>query len=360
MSRLKSCFELEVRMKLLKCLAWAVVLGVGPGVLADQAPAAKPGEYQVQATWKLGGEGRWDYCIVDSASKLLYVTRSSHVQVVSTETGKIVADLPGASGCHGVALAPDLNRGFISNGQGNSVTVFDLKEHKELGKVPTGQNPDAILFDPASKKVFAFDGKGKDATVIDAAAEPGPAAVSAHIPLDGKPEFAASDGKGHVYVNLEDKNSIVEIDSKAMKVTNTWKIDGGEEPSGLAIDVNNHLLFAGCGGNDVMAIVDTQTGKTVGTAPIGKGVDACGFDPGTHEAFASCGDGTLTVVKETSSGKFEVAQKVQTRRGAKTMALDPATHTVYLPTAEFPEGGGERRPTPKPDSFTIVVVAPVK
>jgi DNA-binding beta-propeller fold protein YncE len=325
-----------------KCIvvvAAALATSFLPRPARAEGPKPEAGEYHVETAWKLGGEGRWDYCIVDSAAKLLYVTRQSHVQVVSTETGKVVADLSGTSGAHGVALAPDLNRGFISNGQGNSVTVFDLKEHKELGKVPAGQNPDAILFDPASKRVLAFDGKSKDVTVIDAAAEPGAGAVVAHIALEGKPEFAATDGAGHVYANLEDKSSIVAIDTKDMKVTDTWKIDGGEGPSGLAI-------------------VDTQTGKTLDTVPIGKGVDACGFDPATHEAFASCGDGTLTIVKEASADKFEVAQKLETRRGARTMALDPATHVVYLPTAEFAEGGNERRPTPKPDSFTIVVVSP--
>ncbi len=182
--------------------------------------------------------------------------------------------------------------------------------------------------------------------MIDAAAEPGAGAAVAHIPLEAKPEFAAADGQGHVYVNLEDKNSIAAIDTKDMKVTDIWKIDGGEEPSGLAIDPANHLLFAGCGGNNVMAIVDTRTGKTLGTVPIGKGVDACGFDPATHEAFASCGDGTLTVIKEASADKFEAVQKLQTRQGARTMALDPATHIVYLPTAEFPEGGNARRLRP--------------
>jgi DNA-binding beta-propeller fold protein YncE len=342
-----------------KLIFLAAALCVATPVLAETAPAgAGKGEYRVETAWKLGGEGRWDYCIVDSAARLLYVTRQSHVQVVSTESGKVVADLPGTAGAHGVALAPDLNRGFVSNGQGGSVTVFDLKENKELGKVPAGQNPDAILFDPASKHVLAFNGKSKDVTVIDAAAEPGPGAVLGHIALEGKPEFAATDGQGHVYVNLEDKNSVVAIDTKDSKITDTWKIDGGEEPSGLAIDPENHLLFAGCGGNDVMAVLDTRSGKTLGTVPIGKGVDACGFDPASHEAFASCGDGTLTVVRETSPEKFAVAQKLETRRGARTMALDPATHIIYLPTAEFAEGGNERRPTAKPDSFTIVVVSP--
>lgn len=330
--------------------------GGGSAVRADARPT-----YRVQTEWHLGGEGRWDYCLADPAAKLLYVSRQSHVQVVSTETGKVVADLKDTPGVHGIALAPALNRGFTSNGQGNSVTVFDLKTHEPIGTVPAGKNPDAILFDLSSKRVLAFNGKSGDATVIDAAAQPGASAVVATIPLGGKPEFAVADGKGHVYVNLEDKNSVVQIDPAAGKVLATWKIEGGEEPSGLAIDAAHHRLFAGCGGNDVMAVIDTESGKTLGTAPIGKGVDACGFDPATGEAFASCGDGTVTVVKETSPGKFAVAQTVPTRKGARTMALDEATHTLYLPTAEFEAAeAGARRPPMKPGSFMIVVVAPTK
>lgn len=322
------------------------------------AAGADAGPYQMTKTIHLGGPGRWDYALADPASKLVYVTRQTHVQVVGTEDGKVMADLGEMRGNHGVALVPEQARGFVSDGGSNAVVVFDTKTFKELGKVPTGQKPDAIIYDPASHKVMAFDGGGKDVTVIDPAAEPGAGAVTAHIPLDGKPEFAASDGQGRVYVNLEDKSSVVQIDSSSMKVLATWKIDGGESPSGLAIDPAHHRLFAGCD-NKVMAVIDTESGKTLGTVPIGEGVDACGFDPGTGEAFASCGDGTLTVIKEADGGKFEVEQTVQTRRGAKTMALDTSTHTIYLPTAEFVEGaaGGGRRPQAKPDSFMLVVVS---
>lgn len=341
------------------CLAMGVFLAAGAlGVAAYADPPAPGagGPYHVSKTLPIGGEGRWDYAIVDPAAKLLYVTRQTHVQVINTQTGAVVADIRDTPGVHGVALAPDLGRGFISNGQGGSVTVFDLETHKELGKVPAGQNPDAILYDPASRKVLAFNGRSHDVTTFDASAQPGPGAHPASIPLDGKPEFAATDGRGHVFVNLEDKNAIVVIDTRTLKVDDEWKIEGGEEPSGLAIDAAHHHLFAGCG-NEVMAVVDTESGKTVGTVPIGKGVDACGFDPGTGEAFASCGDGTLTVIKESSPGKFGVEQTVQTRRGARTMALDPSTHTVYLPTAEFPADAGQRRPAPKPGSFMLVVVS---
>lgn len=327
-------------------------------VIGADAATGASGPYSVAKTLHLGGPGRWDYALADPANKVVYVTRQTHVQVVSTEDGKVVADLPGMKGNHGVAVAPEQGRGFVSDGQSNAVVVFDTKTYKELGRVPAGKNPDAIIYDPSSHKVMAFDGRGRDVTVIDPAAEPGEAAVVGHIPLEGKPEFAAADGQGHVFVNLEDKSSISEIDSSSLKVIATWKIEGGESPSGLAIDPANHHLFAGCD-NKVMAIVDTQSGKTLATVPIGQGVDACGFDPGTGEAFASCGDGTLTVVKETSSGKFEVEQTVETKRGARTMALDASTHTIYLPTAEFMEGaaGGGRRPQAKPDTFMLVVVS---
>jgi YVTN family beta-propeller protein len=339
-----------------------VTIAVSAGA-PDKAEAAESlhAGYQVAKTWPIGGEGRWDYITCDSASRRLYVTRQSHVQVIDETSGEVVADLKDTPGCHGVAIAPDLGRGFVSNGKGDSVTVFDLKTNHAMGTVPVGQNPDAILYDRGSKKVFAFNGKSHDATVIDAAAEPGPAAVVGRIQLDGKPEFAVSDEAGHVYVNLEDKNAVAVVDPKEMKVIAVWKIEGGEEPSGLAIDLAHHRLFAGCS-NDVMAILDSQSGKTVATVPIGKGVDACGFDPGTNEAFASCGDGTLTVIDGDAGTHYSVKQTVKTPHGARTMVLDPATHTIYLPTSEFldaPPGGG-KRPVSKPGSFMVVVVAPIK
>ncbi|HZK81436.1 MAG TPA: YncE family protein, partial [Humisphaera sp.] len=227
------------------------------------------------STVPLAGEGRWDYAIVGSQPHLLYITRQTHVQVFDVEQDKLVADIKNTAGVHGVALAPELNRGFISDGQAGQVTIFDLKSNATLGAVKAGQNPDAILYDPASHKVFAFNGRSNDATIFDAATDPGAAPKTTTLALDGKPEFAATDSKGHVYVNLEDKSEVLEIDSRQMKVTQRWKLEGGEEPSGLAFDVAGHHLFAGCG-NEKMAIVDATTGKTIGTAPIGDGVDACG------------------------------------------------------------------------------------
>ena len=346
-------------------LALTVGLWVGSSGSADAAKKAaesKPATegYHVASTWHVGGEGRWDLLTVDPAARKLYVPRSTHMQVISTETGQVVGDLKDTPGVHGVAIVPDAGRGFTSNGKDGTVTVFDLKTLKVEGTVKAGQNPDEIFYDSSSKKVLCFNGRGNDVTVIDPKADPAKAAV-ATIALGGKPELSASDGKGRVFVNLEDKNAVAVIDMKAMKLADTWKIEGGEEPSGLAIDTKHHLLFAGCGGNNVMAILDARTGKTLATLPIGKGVDGCGFDPATGEAFASCGgDGVLTVVKQVSPEKFEAVQTVQTRRGARTLALDPTTHAIYLPTAEFQEAAAGSRPAMKPDTFMIVVVSRAK
>jgi DNA-binding beta-propeller fold protein YncE len=332
----------------------ALLLGLAiTGSTFALADDAKP-NYAVTNTFKVVGVGGWDYAIVDPATHYLYQSRQSHTQVIDTSTGAIVADLPHC-GAHGIALVPNLNKGFTSDGKADTVTAFDLKSNTILYTVPTGHNPDCTIYDPSSKKVFAFDGRSDDSTVIDPAAKTPNLSVVAHIPLDGKPEFAAADGAGHVYVNIENKNEIQDIDTASLTIAHTWPIDG-DGPSGLAIDPDHHHLFAGCDAK--MVVVDTTTGKTIATPAIGDGVDACGFDAGTGEAFASCGDGTLSVIKETSPGKFETVQTVTTKPGARTMALDPSTHTIYLASAEMlPKQQGERRPKMKPDTFAILVVS---
>ena len=255
---------------------------------------------------------------------------------------------------HGVVLIPEMNKGFTSDGPADTVTAFDLKTNKVLYTVPCGHNPDAIIFDRASKRVFAFDGQSNDATVISPAVE-APLAVVARIPLDGKPEFAASDSAGRVYVNIEDKNEIEVIDPKSMTIRNTWKIDG-KNPTGLAIDATTHHLFVGCEGK--MIVLNGITGKTLSSPGIGEGVDACAFDPELKLAFASCGDGTLAVIKETAPERFETVQTIHTRPSARTMALDVNTHSIYLPFGEpMPLVAGEHRPRIKPGSFGIVVVS---
>lgn len=342
---------------------WAVFCGLSlcsAGLAFSQgqphagAGASVPGQYRVSKVFPIGGEGRWDYVTVAPATKLLYVPRSTHVQVINIDTGKVVGDLKDTPGVHGVAPAPDTGHGFTSNGSAGTVTVFDLRTLQPLGTIKAGQNPDAIIYDAFTKKVIACNGRSHDATVIDARSAPG--GETTRIALDGKPEFAGSDGRGHVYINIEDKSEVADVDMTTLKVVNTWKIEGGEEPSGLAVDAANHRVYTGCH-NNVMAVIDTETGKTIGTIPIGSGVDACAFDPGTGEAFASCGDGSLTIAKESAPGKFDVVQKVQTRRGARTMTLDPNTHTIYLPTAEFESAAGGGRPSMKPGSFQILVVS---
>jgi DNA-binding beta-propeller fold protein YncE len=323
------------------------------------ASAAGPVQYELKQKFTLGGEGGWDYLTYDPSSKHLFISRGTRVMVVDPENGSVVREIPNTTGVHGIAIAHDLGKGFTSNGRDNTVTVFDLKDFKETAKIKLegAENPDAIIYDPASKRVFTFNGRSKNATVIDAAK----GTVVSNIPLDGNPEFAAADGKGNVYVNIEDKGEIQAIDAKKATVSNSWKMEGCEEPSGLAMDQKNRRLFAGCG-NKVMTIVDADSGKVVTTLPIGEGVDATGFDPGTGLAFSSNGDGTLTVIHEDSKDKFSVAQNATTQKRARTMALNPGNHEVYLVTAEFEEqppaaNGQRQRPNMKPGTFTLLVMA---
>jgi DNA-binding beta-propeller fold protein YncE len=317
--------------------------------------AADPG-YHLINTYNLGGDGGWDYLTLDSSARRLYISRATHVIVIDADSGKPVGDIPDTPGVHGIALAPELGRGFISNGREGTVTIFDLKTLKAITKVKAGDNPDAILYDPASKRVFAFNGRSHDATAIDATGDK----VVGTIKLEGKPEFAVSDGKGEIFVNIEDKSQIDAIDPAKLEIKASWPLAPCEEPSGLAIDRKNRRLFAGCD-NKMMAVVNADTGKVVATAPIGDGVDANAFDPGTGLAFASCGEGVLTVVHEDSPGKFSVVDNVPTQPGARTMALDEKTHNVYLVTAKFgpPPAPTADNPHPRrsilPDSFVVLV-----
>ncbi|MGH9499561.1 MAG: YncE family protein [Terriglobales bacterium] len=323
--------------------------------VATLALAADPG-YHLLNTYKLGGDGGWDYLTLDSSSRRLYLSRSTHVIVIDADSGKPVGDIPDTPGVHGIALAPELGRGFISNGREGTVTIFDLKTLKAITKVKAGENPDAILYDPASKRVFAFNGRSHDATAIDAAG----GTVVGTIKLEGKPEFAVSDGKGEVFVNIEDKSQIDAIDPAKLEEKAHWALAPCEEPSGLAIDRKNRRLFAGCD-NKMMAVVDADSGKVIATPAIGEGVDANAFDPETGLAFASCGEGVLTVVHEDSPAKFSVLENVPTQPGARTMALDEKTHNVYLVTAKFgpPPAATVDNPHPRhsilPDSFVVLV-----
>lgn len=325
-------------------------------IVSTASFAAAPG-YHVTKKLRLGGDGGWDYLTVDSATRRLYISRGTHVMVMDIDTDKVVGDIPDTPGVHGVALAPELSRGFISTGKTDTATIFDLKTLKILGQVKTGANPDAILYDPAAKRVFTFNGGSHDATVFDAAS----GEVLSTIALGGKPEFAVADGKGKVYVNIEDTSEVVEIDSRKLMVSKRFSLKPCEEPTGMAIDTEHHRVFSGCH-SKVMTALDTEIGKVIAFLQIGGGVDGNGFDPGTGLAFSSNGDGTLTVAREASPGKFEVVETVATQRGARTMAIDIRTHNIYLPTAEFAPPPPPTREAPKPrpamikDSFTILVV----
>ncbi|MGC2697427.1 MAG: YncE family protein [Candidatus Angelobacter sp.] len=328
------------------------------GLIGTSSLAFAPAKYEVKQKYILGGDGGWDYLTFDATGKRLFISRGTHVMVVDPYKGSTIGDIPDTIGVHGIALAQDLGKGYTSNGRDNSVTVFDLKTLKETAKIKIdGKNPDAILYDPATKRVFTFNGGSSNATVIDA--EKG--TVVATVPLDGKPEFGVSDGKGMVFVNIEDKSEITEINAKKATVVKTSPLAPCEEPSGLAMDQKHRRLFAGCS-NKLMAVVNADSGKVITTIPIGEGVDANGFDPETQLAFSSNGrDGTLTVVHEDSPDKFSVVENAPTQKFARTMALDTTNHDVYEVTAEIEEAPpakeGERpRRSMKPGTFTLLVV----
>ena len=311
---------------------------------------AAPTGYHVIGEIKIGGEGGWDYLTVDGAARRLYVSHATHVVVVDLDTNKVVGDIPETPGVHGIAIVPELNRGFISNGRGNNVTIFDLKTLKATGTAATGENPDDICYDAGSRRVFVFNGRSRSASVIDAKS----GAVAATIPLPGKPEFSVVDGKGKVYTNIEDTNEIVEIDAAKATVTKKYALTGCEGPSGLAFDAKDRRLFSVCG-NRVMAVSDPDAGKVIATPAIGAGADGAAFDPGTGFAFSSNGDGTLTIVQQTG-GKWEVLENIATERGARTIALDEKTHKVYLPTATPGQAAAGGRAPFLPDSFKVLVI----
>ena len=313
--------------------------------------------YRIIKRLKVGGEGGWDYLTVDGGARRLYISRSTHVMVIDLNTDKVVGDIPDTPGVHGIAVARELNRGFTSNGKADSSTIFDLKTLKVLGEMKTGGNPDAIIYDFVSNKVFTFNGRSKDATVFDALT----GKVVRTIPLGGKPEFAATDDKGKIYVNIENTNEVVEIDSLKARESRRFSLKPCDEPTGMALDAEQGRVYSGCH-NRIMTVLDTKSGKVIATLPIGENVDGNGFDAGTGRAFSSNGDGTLTVVHEASPGKFSVAETVSTQRGSRTMTVDPVTHYIYLPAAQFSQPGDSTQAGSKPrlvmvkDSFEVLVV----
>jgi YVTN family beta-propeller protein len=320
-----------------------------------------PGEYKIVQKIQLTGDGGWDYLNADDATGMLYVSHGKMVNVVDMNTGKSVATITDVNGVHGIAIAAEFNKGFISNGPDSNVTVFNTKDFSVIKKVAvTGKNPDAIIFEPFTKTIITWNGRSSNATVIDAKTDK----VIQTITLAGKPEAAVSDGKGKVFVNIEDKSEVCMINVKTWKVEQTWSIAPGEGPSGLALDNENHLLFSAT--DKLMVVLDAETGKVITTLPTGDRVDGAGFDPGLKRAYSSCGEGLLTVVQEESKNSFKVIANLPTQAGAKTISVSQKTHKIYLSTAEFgptPEKTADNprpRPTIKPGTFTILVIEPAK
>lgn len=325
--------------------------------VGSTAATAGPSGYHLVKRITLGGEGGWDALTFDSATRRLFISRQSKVIVLNIDSEKVVGEIPNTDGVHDIALAPEFGKGYTSNGRAGTVSIFDLATLAVVGSAKAGSNPDAIVYDSASKRVFAMNGRSSDATVIDAAT----GNVAGTIALAGKPEFAVADGAGHVYVNIEDKSELWQIDSQKLTVTARWPLAPCREPSGLAIDVAHHRLFAGCD-NNLMAIVDADSGKIIATPAIGEGVDGSEFDPRTGFAFSSNGEsGTVTVIHEDSPEKFSIIENVPTQKSARTMTLDTKTHEVYTVAAEFgprpPPTADNARPRPPllPNSFVVLI-----
>jgi YVTN family beta-propeller protein len=324
-------------------------------LLAASAAFAAPPTYKVVGKIKIGGGGRWDYSYVDTANHRLYVAHGTQTEVIDTATDKLIGTIPGTNGVHGIAIAADLGRGFTSDGGDNDVTVFDLKTLKVLSKVKTGQNPDAIIYEPVSHRVFTFNGRSADSTAIDAKTGD---VITASIPVGGKPEFAQIDGKGHIFANIENKNEIIDVDAKNALVAKRYSIAPCDSPSGLAIDPKGRL-YSVCE-NKLMVVSDPASGKVLATVPIGAGTDGDAFDDG-YAFSANGGDGTITMVGETSPGKFEAVATIQTQRSARTIAADQKAHKLYLPAADLSpasvdKDGKKVRAQPVPETFTILVV----
>ncbi len=318
-------------------------------------PASAQKSYKVTDRAKVGGEGGWDYLTYDAGANRLFITRGTHVMVVDAKTLKPTGEIAGLAGIHGVALAHELGRGFITSGGDDMLVIFDLKTLDVLNKVKVGGRPDAVLYDASAKRVYTFNAMTQDATVVDATS----GKVVGTVPLGGKPETGVADGKGNVYVNIEDKGVIARIDTAKLTVRERYPMAGCAEPSALAFDVAHQRLFAGCA-SKVMAVVNPDSGRLITTVDIAGGVDAGAFNPKTQQIFMSCGDGVLVVMHEDSPDKYSVVQKVTTAKGARTMTLDEASNTVYTVTAQFdpaPPPPGQRRKI-IPDTFELLVVRP--
>ena len=340
-------------LRVLFLLIVSVALAAGARFAAD-AGTTTP-EYKLAATFKIGGDGGWDYATLHKG--LLYVTRVTHTMAIDVSTGKVVADIGGQKRSHGVALVPDVRRGFISDGGSGSVLIFDTKTYAVLGKVPAADDADGIIYDRASNRVLVMCGDAHKLIAIAPDVNPNGGKPAAILDLGGSPEFAVADENGKVYVNIEDKDEVAVVDTKAMKVVARWPTAPGMKPTGMSMDRATRRLFIGCRNNKLI-VMNADDGKIVADFPIGAYVDATAFRDGL--VFASCGDGTLSIIREVSPDKFEVAQVLKTQLGARTMAVDPTGVMIYMPTADltFPAGfnPAHPRPVPVPETFRILLV----
>jgi DNA-binding beta-propeller fold protein YncE len=324
-------------------------------LLGTQVNATAQSGWSVQQTWHIGGEGGWDYVTVDSENHRLFVTRTTHTQVIDAESGKVLGDIPGQKSAHGVAIVPGVNRGFITDGGGTgAITVFDLGSYAVLGRIPTVPDSDGIIYDSKDDRLLAVSGDGGVLMTFKPDIDPANGKIDPPIALGGAPEFLAADGPGKVYVNLADKDLVAVVNLKTRSVEARWPVAPGGRPVGMAIDPNSHHLFIGCRNPQKMVVMNSSTGKVEASFSIGAGVDATAFDRG--EAFASCRDGSLTAIRQNAD-KFELEETIKTLDGARTMGLDRATDRIYLPTAEFEPGVPGTRPKARAGTFMIVVVA---
>ncbi len=317
--------------------------------------------YEITHTYNVGGEGGWDYVIPDAPNHRVFIARQNRVMVVDMNNGRLIAELTGINGAHGVALAPATGRGFATSGNDSSIVMFDLKTYKTLGKIPAAEDADAIIYDPSSKRVFSFNGDANSTTVVD----PKKGTLITNIPLGGKPEYGQSARNGKIYVNLVDSSQVVEVDAKNLTVTRRWSTEPCKNPVSMAIDTRHQRLFSGCR-SGVMAVSDYKNGAVVATVPIGQGVDGAGYDPSRRDAYASNADGTLTVIHQDSPDKYHVVENVKTGDRGRNMGLDPASHRIYVVSARFGPAPAEstatnprRRPPMIPGSFVVLVVEAV-
>lgn len=330
-------------------------------VAAQSLTAQSSPSYEITHTYNVGGDGGWDYVVPDAPNHRLFIGRQNRVMVVDMNNGRLIAEVTGINGAHGTALAAGTGHGFATSGNDSSIVMFDLKTYKTLARIPAAEDADAIIYDPASKRVFSFNGDANSTTVVDGAK----GTLVTNIPLGGKPEYGQSARNGKVYVNLTDSSQIVEVDAKSLKVTRRWSTAPCKNPVSMAIDTRHHRLFSGCR-SGVMAISDYKNGSVVATVPIGRGVDGAGYDPVLRDAYASNVDGTLTVIHQDSPDKYHVVENVQTGEGGRNMGLDPASHRIYVASAKFGPAPADstatnprRRPPMVPGSFTVLVVEPI-